>query len=276
MFKGFYTAASGMIAQQRRTELLTNNMANAETPGFKSDQSTIRSFPDMLMSAIDKEQVPTEDGLAVQTADVAGALSAGLYMQEIFANQQQGQLIQTDLTTDIALINGNLPVNEEGMQAALFYRIQEENGEGQVYTRNGNFTLDGEGFLTSADGKYVLSADGEPIQVQTQNFRVTDRGEVFENDQLVGQLAVAMAENPDAMLLKQQNGYYYTANGEDLPDADAGTYTMQQSFLEQSNVDSAKTMTDLMTAYRAFEANQKVLSAYDSSMQKAVTEIGKV
>lgn len=162
------------------------------------------------------------------------------------------------------------------MQAALFYRLQEENGEGQVYTRNGNFTLDGEGFLTSADGKYVLSADGEPIQLQTQNFRVTDRGEVFENDQLVGQLAVAMAENPDAMLLKQQNGYYYTANGEDLPDAAAGTYTMQQSFLEQSNVDSAKTMTDLMTAYRAFEANQKVLSAYDSSMQKAVTEIGKV
>ena len=276
MFKGFYTAASGMIAQQRRTELLTNNMANAETPGFKSDQSTIRSFPDMLMSAIDKEKVPTEDGLAVQTADTLGAVSSGLYMQAISANQMQGQLIQTDLTTDIALINGTLPVNEEGIQAAVFYRLQEENSEAQVYTRNGNFTLDGAGFLTAADGKYVLSADNEPIQVQTQNFRVNDRGQVFENDVLVAQIGVSVAENPDAQLLKQQNGVYYTANGENLQAADPNTYSMQQSFLEQSNVDAAKTMTDLMTAYRAFEANQKVLTAYDTSMQKAVSEIGRV
>lgn len=276
MFKGFYTAASGMIAQQRRTELLTNNMANAETPGFKSDQSTIRSFPDMLMSAIDKEKIPTEDGLAVQTADTLGAVNAGLYMQEISANQMQGQLIQTDLTTDIALINGTLPVNEEGIQAAVFYRLQEENSEVQVYTRNGNFTLDGAGFLTAADGKYVLSADNEPIQVQSQNFRVNDRGQVFENDVLVAQIGVSVAENPDAQLLKQQNGVYYTANGENLQAADPNTYSMQQSFLEQSNVDAAKTMTDLMTAYRAFEANQKVLSAYDTSMQKAVSEIGRV
>lgn len=276
MFKGFYTAASGMIAQQRRTELLTNNMANAETPGFKSDQSTIRSFPDMLMSAIDKEKIPTEDGLAVQTADTLGAVNAGLYMQEISANQMQGQLIQTDLTTDIALINGTLPVNEEGIQAAVFYRLQEENSEAQVYTRNGNFTLDGAGFLTAADGKYVLSANDEPIQVQSQNFRVNDRGQVFENDVLVAQIGVSVAENPDAQLLKQQNGVYYTANGENLQAADPNTYSMQQSFLEQSNVDAAKTMTDLMTAYRAFEANQKVLTAYDTSMQKAVSEIGRV
>ncbi|MBS7345015.1 MAG: flagellar hook-basal body protein [Caryophanon sp.] len=276
MFKGFYTAASGMIAQQRRTELLTNNMANAETPGFKSDQSTIRSFPDMLMSAIDKERIPTEDGIGAHTAQPLGAVNAGLYMQEIMANQAQGQVLQTDLTTDIALINGNLPVNEEGIQAAVFYRLQEENGAGQVYTRNGNFTLDGAGFLTSADGKYVLDVENEPIQVQSPNFRVTDRGEVFENDVLVGQIAVAVSENPEAQLLKQENGYYYTTNEEALPAADANTYSMQQSFLEQSNVDAAKTMTDLMTAYRAFEANQKVLSAYDSSMQKAVSEIGKV
>ena len=53
MFRGFYTAASGMIAQQRRTEMLTNNMANANTPGFKAEQSTIRSFPEMYMSNIE-------------------------------------------------------------------------------------------------------------------------------------------------------------------------------------------------------------------------------
>ena len=276
MFKGFYTAASGMVAQQRRTELLTNNMANAETPGFKADQSTIRSFPDMLMSAIDKETIPGEEFGAVQTAGVVGSVNAGIYMQEIFANQQQGQLVQTNMATDIALISGNLPVNEAGVQAAVFYRLQQENGEGEVYTRNGNFTLDGAGFLTAADGKYVLSTDGEPIQVQSENFQVSDRGIVSENGAPIAQIDVAIAEDPQAMLQKQQNGYYYAANGEVLPAADVTAFTMQQNYMEQSNVDASKTMTDLMTAYRAFEANQKVLSAYDSSMQKAVTEIGRV
>lgn len=276
MFKGFYTAASGMIAQQRRTELLTNNMANAETPGFKSDQSTIRSFPDMLMSAIDEEKLPTENGLAVRTNDVVGSVTAGLYMQEIFANQQQGQLMQTDLPTDIALISGDLPVNAEGVQAAVFYRLQADDGEAELYTRNGNFTLDGAGYLTAADGKYVLSTAGEPIQLQSNDFQVTADGTVTENGAQVAQIGIAIAENPEAMLLKQDAGYYATANNAELPAAQAGTYSMQQMFLERSNVDTAKTMTDLMTAYRAFEANQKVLTAYDASMQKAVTEIGKV
>ena len=60
MFKGFYTAASGMIAQQRRTEMLTNNMANANTPGYKADQSSVRSFPEMLLSRLDYKTIPAE------------------------------------------------------------------------------------------------------------------------------------------------------------------------------------------------------------------------
>ena len=55
MFKGFYTAASGMLAQQRRTDMLTNNMANASTPGFKEDQSTLRAFPDMLLERMNDQ-----------------------------------------------------------------------------------------------------------------------------------------------------------------------------------------------------------------------------
>ena len=61
MFKGFYTAASGMIAQQRRTEMLTNNMANANTPGYKADQSSVRSFPEMLLSRLDYETIPVDE-----------------------------------------------------------------------------------------------------------------------------------------------------------------------------------------------------------------------
>ena len=94
MFKGFYTVASGMIAQQRKTEIITNNMANANTPGFKSDQSTIRSFPDMLLSAVSSTTIPTENGFALKKLDTVGALNTGVYLQETLANYTQGSSIQ--------------------------------------------------------------------------------------------------------------------------------------------------------------------------------------
>ncbi len=91
-------------------------------------------------------------------------------------------------------------------------------------------------------------------------------------------LGVSFSANPD-LLVKQDNGLFRTNDGANLPSAyeqEGVTFGLQQSYLEGSNVDSAKSMTDLLTAYRAFEANQKVLQAYDKSMEKAVNEIGRV
>ncbi|WP_342600150.1 flagellar hook-basal body protein [Psychrobacillus sp. FSL H8-0483] len=278
MFRGFNTVASGMIAQQRRTELLTNNMANANTPGYKADQSTIRSFPEMLLSRVGPMKIPTENPINGKYATEVGGLSTGVYMQETIALLTQGQLQQTDFNTDIALIDGSLPVDEEtGQTGALFYRLQHP-GQGEAYTRNGNFTLDAEGFLTNAQGLYVLDAEGQRIPLQNDDFRVADDGQIFVNDASVARIGVSFAAQPEK-LMKQDNGLFRTADGTDLPSAyniaDV-SFSMQQGFIERSNVDSARTMTDLLTAYRAFEANQKVLQAYDQSMQKTVNEVGRI
>lgn len=278
MFRGFHTVASGMIAQQRRTELLTNNMANANTPGYKSDQSTIRSFPDMLMSRLGPTKIPTEDAIHGKYAAEIGGLGTGVYMQETIALLTQGQLQQTELNTDVALIDGELPVDAETAQTgAVFYRLQHPV-EGEAYTRNGNFTLDPAGFLTNAQGLYVLDNNGERIQLQNDDFRLAADGQIFVNDASVGQIGVSFAAQPDT-LIKQDNGLFQTADGANLPSAYNTanvSFSMQQGYIERSNVDSARTMTDLLTAYRAFEANQKVLQAYDQSMQKAVNEVGRV
>lgn len=278
MFRGFNTVASGMIAQQRRTELLTNNMANANTPGFKADQSTIRSFPDMLMSRLGPAKIPTENPISGKKLSTVGGISTGVYMSETVALQTQGQLQQTALNTDIALIDGVLPVDaESGQSGALFFRLEHPT-EGEAYTRNGNFTLDASGFLTNASGLYVLDDAGQRIQLQNDDFRVGDNGQVFVDDVAVAQLGVSYAANPDR-LLKQDNGLYRTEDGTELPSAyNTGdvSFAMQQGYIEGSNVDSAKTMTELMSAYRTFEANQKILQAYDQSMQKAVNEVGRV
>lgn len=278
MFRGFYTVTSGMIAQQRKTEILTNNMANANTPGFKADQSTIRSFPDMLMSAVGNTNVPTKNGLNIPKNNQIGALNTGLYLQETLANYTQGSLLETGLSTDVALIDVTLPTDEQtNTQGAIFFRLAHPNG-GEAYTRNGNFTLDGQGYLVNSNGYYVLSNTGERIQLPNDNFQITSDGNIYIEDQLVATLGVSFAQRPD-QLVKQDNGLFRTADGANLPsayDTEGVRFNLQQKYLEGSNVDTAQTMTELLSAYRAFEANQKVLQAYDKSMDKAVNEVGKV
>lgn len=94
MFKGFYTVATGMVAQQRKTEILTNNMANANTPGFKSDQTTIRSFPDMLMSAVNSTSIPTENGFTVKNLNPVGAVNAGFIYRKQCQTKRKVRFIQ--------------------------------------------------------------------------------------------------------------------------------------------------------------------------------------
>lgn len=273
MFKGIYTAASGMLAQQRKTEILTNNMANANTPGYKAEQTTIRSFPEMLMSSIGKTNVPTKEGLNLNQIQRLGTLSTGIYVQETMPNFMQGNVYETSFNTDIALINGNMPTNN----GTVFFRLMNPDG-GQAYTRNGNFTLDGQGYLVSSEGYYVLSEAGERILLPNEEFQVSDSGEVIVNGQTVATIGVAYSENPNR-LMKQNNGVFRTEDGSVLPSAyeeENVTFALKQRFLEGSNVDPSQSMADMLTAYRAFEANQKVIQAYDRSMEKAVNEIGKV
>lgn len=280
MFKGFYTASTGMMAQQRRTEMLSNNVANANTAGYKAEQSTIRSFPNMLMSSVQKNSgsAAVSNGFNAVTSQKIGDLSTGVYVSETLPNFKQGSIIESGVNTDIALLDGDLPMNEDtGKQGSIFFKLQAENG-GQAYTRNGNFTLDGEGYLTTASGNYVLDENDNRLQFTNEDFNIAQDGTIKVDNQEVGRLGVAFSNEPDA-LVKQDNGLFYTQDGTELENAytaDNVSFTMEQGFTESSNVDASQAMTEMMSAYRIFEANQKILTAYDRSMDKAVNEIGKV
>ena len=106
MFKGYFTAASGMIAQQRRMDTMTNNLANMNTPGYKADQSAIRSFPEMFVQQLNKASTLTSLN---QSTTPVGSLSTGVYVQDLAPNFTQGDMHQTELRTDLALQNINLP-----------------------------------------------------------------------------------------------------------------------------------------------------------------------
>ncbi|AND42393.1 flagellar hook-basal body protein [Cytobacillus oceanisediminis] len=278
MFRGFYTAASGMLAQQRRTEVLTNNMANANTPGFKADQTSLRAFPEMLLQRIGQKTVPTEKGLNLPFNPEVGSLNSGVYMQETLPSFMQGDMKETGLNTDLALLDLNLPVNPDtGLSGSVFYTAAGIDGE-QRYTRNGNFTLDGEGYLTTASGLYILDDAGERIQLSSDRFKVSEDGVITGEAGETARLGIMYAQNPES-LRKEGDGLFAVTEEsvlENAYNAQNVQFKLQQGYLERSNVDASRTMTDMMTAYRSFEANQKVLQAYDRSMEKAANEIGRI
>lgn len=258
MLRGFYTAASGMYAQQRKTDMLTNNMANINTAGFKADQSAIRAFPEMLLQRIESGKNPSTKQI--------GAINTGAYMQEVIPNFVQGDLRQTDRQTDFAItdITGG----------PVFFTV-ESNGD-LKYTRNGRFTLDSDGLLTTDSGFPVLDTNGNRIHLNSDQFTIDRNGVITEGGVEAATLGMAVAEDP-LTLIKEGNGLFGTEGNEPLPNAAGNaTYGISQGFIEASTVDASRAMTDMLTAYRAFEANQKILQAYDRSMDKAVNEIGRV
>ncbi|MRX73018.1 flagellar hook-basal body complex protein [Bacillus lacus] len=278
MLKGFYTAASGMISQQRRTEMLTNNIANVNTPGYKADQSSIRSFPEMLLQRTESSSLPVKNGASFGSASSLGPipLSTGAYMQEMVPLTAQGDLRETGSNSDLALLELNVPLfpetNQKGM---LFFEVLQDDGT-RAYTRNSHFDINNLDQLTSG-GLPLLSTTGEQIIVKG-DFEVTAQGEVLSNGISAGRINVVLADDV-RLLMKRNDGLYAVENNGVLQSAVNNpevSYSIRQGYVEGSNVDVTKNYADMMTAYRAFEANQKVLQAYDRSMEKAVNEIGRL
>ncbi|NNU87471.1 flagellar hook-basal body protein [Geobacillus thermodenitrificans] len=275
MLRGLYTAASGMLAQQRRVDWLTNNLANAETPGYKADAGAMRAFPELLMNRLEDESIPSAPPRAVPTQTAIGLLNTGVYTQELIPNFRQGDIKETGLSTDVALVDGQVPVDPTtGERGTLFFAV--ENGQGETrYTRNGHFTLSPDGYLTTQDGWNVLDGNGERIAIPSESFTVRDDGTITAENRTIARLGVVFAANPKTVV-KEGNGLFRSTEGP-LPQAPGNvTYMVKQGFIERSNVDIEQTMTDLLAAYRAFEANQKIIQAYDRSLDKAVNEVGRL
>ncbi|WP_163539668.1 flagellar hook-basal body protein [Gracilibacillus sp. YIM 98692] len=273
MLRGFYTATSGMMAQQRKQEILSNNITNAQTPGYKQDQAPLRSFPELLIHKVENHDIPTRSGFKPRTMTELGAINTGVYVNEAIPDFAQGALRETGMTTDMAIEQVDAP-DENG---SVFFAVQNGDGE-ERYTRNGNFTVDGDGLLTTNHGFYVLDADGNPIQTDGQEFDVTTEG-VVELDGEAIPLALSYSAEPGQLTKNGQDLLELAEDADELADAravDGLQISVQQRFLERSNVDAGQTMTSMMEAYRSFEANQKVVQAYDRSLDKAVNDIARL
>lgn len=265
-------AASGMISQQRRQEMISNNIANVNTPGYKADQISLRSFPEMLIQQMNAHRLPVQESINRRTSYPIGSLNTGVYTQELTPNFTQGMLRETRMSSDLAIIDGDYP-DEAG---SVFFTVQNEAGDIR-YTRNGNFQVDGQGYVTTNNGLYVLDDAGNRIFTDGLEYNVTSEG-FIEMDGALIPLGFAYITNTND-LIKEGNDLFDAGpgNAEAINPAVAGaTFSVQQGFLEGSTVDPAQSMVEMIQAYRNFEMNQRVLKEFDETMGKTVNEVGRL
>ncbi|WP_017378988.1 flagellar hook-basal body protein [Paenisporosarcina sp. TG-14] len=284
MFRGLYTATSGMMSHNRNQQVLTNNLANANTPGFKQDQTIMRAFPAQLIKAVEAGNSTNSGSKIPPGQTTIGTLNTGVYTQEGIPSFIQGALKETGNKTDVSLMSELLPINPDTQKkGALVFAVRLDTNEIR-YTQNGQFTVDQDGYLTTGEGYRVLNQNQQPILVNSTEFEVQDNGQiVLQDGTSTNRLWLGYTEEPEQLIKEGQGLMRWGGNQEDIPQFfedvqllnNTSTF-VKQGFIEQSNVDLTQTMTKMMNTYRGFEANQKVIQAYDRNMEKTVNEIGRV
>lgn len=258
MLRGLYTAHTGLRNEQNRMDILTNNLANASTVGFKKEGATSQPFREVLAVKV------KDSSAGLWTVQPIGHSRLGVKIGENYTDYTQGSFRITDNTYDLALSGSG------------FFALEYTNGEGETstkYTRAGNFTLTQEGYLVNNDGMYVLDAQNRRIQLDTlTDARIDDDGRIFQTEREVAQIQVADFEDYD-YLEKFGDTFFQPVEGATLTE---GTAEVKSGVLEMSNMSVISEMVNMISVTRAYEANQKIVQTYDESLDIAVTQLGRV
>ena len=282
MVRGWFTAASGMRAQQWRLDTVANNLANVGTDGFKRDVATFRAFPELLLRRMDDDGVHLHPFGSADAAPIIGRLGTGVELNELYTNFEQGALRETQSDFDFAL------------DGRGFFAVSTPWGE--RYTRNGSFHLGVEGYLVTKEGFQVLGENG-PIRVKANNFQVDRNGGIWIN--------AAYPDEPEVMVSRQNNQWedtvlldtikvvgfdvdrYLQKQGSSLFRATeisgpawiiegAERPRVFQGFREASNVDPVMEMVKMIEVNRAYEANQRMIQAEDSALGTLINQVARV
>jgi flagellar basal-body rod protein FlgF len=245
MNSGMYAAVSGSLAAMQRLDVISNNLANINTPGYKKDKM---SFEGLLAGNINPPAVP--QGM---TADPI------LQKDNIYIDYASGPISQSGNPLDLAL-------DGDGFFAVT-------TPEGTAYTRQGNFRTSVDGTLVTVDGYPVQGTGGASISIQGSRIEIDARGVVTVDGTETGSIPVMDFEKPYAMT-KLGNALFIPADPQ--ADPQAGKAQIRQGHIEGSNVESISEMVQMIETNRYFEACSKVIKGFDDMAAKAATEIGRV
>ena len=247
MVKGLYTAYTGMINEQNRMDVLTNNLANADTNGYKKEGATSQSFDSVLAYKI------KDASISPNIPHGIGVANLGVKVGENYVDYSQGAFRVTSNTYDFAL-------SGEG-----FFNVEFTDKEGNTstkYTRDGSFVVDTDGFLVTKDGDFVLGSTGKIKLDPTQDVTCDTQGNIFQNNRRVATIKLTDFEDYDYLEHYGEN-YYQPVDGATEKAAKA---TVNQGYLEASNVQVVQEMVEMISVSRQYESNQKLITTIDDSL----------
>lgn len=237
MTRGLYAAAGGMLIGLSRQEVMANNLANANTPGFKLDRTSIGSFQKVLLDNI----------LGDNGQPAAIFQSATVNPTEV--DLQQGPLHETGATLDLAV------------EGPGWLVVQTETGE--LYTRNGHLARAADGTLVTSQG-YPVLGEGGLIQVPDDEISIDEYGQITAGGQVIDRLRLVEPSDPQAIV---KQGESLVSGGGMQPSFGS---RVRQGWLENANTDTMKIMVEMIAVMRSFEMNQRIIQAQDQTIQQAI------
>ncbi len=275
MIRGLYTAASGMMVQMEKQDVISNNLANVDTTGYKKDQTVIKSFPSFQLFRKDDEREITPGSIESKLTPI-GSLGTGAQVRDVYTDQGQGAILETSNSTDFA-------IRGEG-----FFAVDTPNG--MKLSRNGSFYVSSDQYVVAGNGNRVLGVNqenrmgymkvngelnitgNEIAGITIEPLNRTVQGVTIQGTAGINSMAVV--EIQDKSQLEKEGANYYSAAGINQINVRKGGDILQGA-LEKSNVNIIKEMVEMIQCSRAYETNQKTFQFQDEALNKVVTEVGK-
>ena len=285
MVKGFYNLTSAMLTHGRHLDVISNNMANAATAGFKTDRFTGSTFENVMWQLV---------GNKTKNYTEIGEQSWISAPSQLYTDFTQGSLDNTLLPLDFAINGpgyfavqtGTAEETEEGEEAEELQEGQEaeeEQGRGYpegwpdvrrgiVYTRAGSFSLDNEGYLTLPNQGRVLSQTLEPIRLVTDQFTTDGYGGLYTaTGGFLGRIGVFTFDDDETALEKDDYGMFATEQ-----EGQATPTPILNGWLERSNIDWVKEMTEMISTQRVYQSAAEAIKIYDSVLNRVTQEVGRL
>ena len=245
---GLWMSAAGLSTEIHRQDVIANNLANAETTGFKVDQAFTRERPVASQGF----------GTAAPSIQMLERLGGGVLVEDTFTDFKQG-----------ALIDGN--DLDLGLEGKGFFVVRDETApDGLAFTRDGRFTRNLDGHLVDGEGRRVMSDRGDrPIRLGTGQVEISPDGRINVDGESVAKLRIA--DPAEGALRKVGGNLYHAAEGTAAPAAT--DVSVAQRKYETSNVDPIQSMNQLVQSGRSVQAAARFIDFHDQMMELAVTRI---
>ncbi|MCL2220306.1 MAG: flagellar basal-body rod protein FlgF [Chitinispirillia bacterium] len=243
MIQGIYTASTSMAALAQKQEQIANNLANANSTGFKQSG---------LFTAAYQEYYKDDTDRVFANRDFK--------VDEVFIDFTEGTMRSTGNDLDMMI------------KGTGFFKIMADDGV--RYTRNGNFSINDQGLLVMSDGSKVMGTEGFIRVEPNEKITITEMGEVIQSGYSKGFIKIVDFEKPYE-LRRCGNSRFAPINVEAVEHQSAG-FVIRQGYLEGSNVDMIRNMVNMISAHRNYESSQKALHSQDETLDKAVNQVANI